>query len=407
MKQFLSAVILCLVFAGMAYGQARDVRRASAQINRGDLTMAKQYIDAALNDPRAINDPQTFTVRAQVYMELFTSQDPAVRGLHPNPLQVADESLIRAKELDVDNRRILDIQRFMLVLPELIYNNAVEHFQNNAFDKASKAFFRSYEIVKSSFNTIDTTTLYNAALASELGKDLERSQELYLQLVEMNYPQPFLFSSLGSIQMQKGDTAKALQFIRQGRERFPENLNLIFSEANVYIFTRQAVKAKETLELAINLDPQNPNLHFALGANFDNMAQDTLRTTEERAFAYNQALAAYKKAIELNPDYFDAIYNLGVLYFNEGIRIFEAADLKLRRNPTTAGFRAYQAEEKRFQEQWIQAQPYLERALSMISPEDPNYQVVIISLMQLYARTNQPEKLEEMQKIYHQFQGQE
>lgn len=407
MKQFLSAVILCLVFAGTAYGQARDVRRASAQINRGNLAMAKQYIDAALNDPRAINDPQTFTVRAQVYMELFTSQDPAVRGLHPNPLQVADESLIRAKELDVDNRRILDIQRFMLVLPELIYNNAVEHFQNNAYDKASKAFFRSYEIVRASFNTIDTTTLYNAALASELGRDLARSQELYLQLVEMNYPQPFIFSSLGNIQMQKGDTAKALHFIRQGRERFPENLNLIFSEANVYIFTRQAEKAKEALELAINLDPQNPNLHFALGANFDNMAQDTLRTTEERAFAYNQALAAYKRAIELNPDYFDAIYNLGVLYFNEGIRIFEAADLKLRRNPTTAGFRAYQAEEKRFQEQWIKAQPYLERALSMISPEDPNYQVVIISLMQLYARTNQPEKLEEMQRIYHQFQGQE
>jgi len=407
MKQFLSVVILCLVFTGMAYGQARDVRRASAQINRGNLTMAKQYIDAALNDPRAINDPQTFTVRAQVYMEIFTSQDPAIRGLHPDPLRVADESLIRAKELDVDNRRMLDIQRFMLILPELIYNSGVEHFHNNAYGKASKAFFRSYEMVKASFNAIDTTTLYNAALASELGRDLARAQELYLQLVELNYPQTFVFTSLGNIQMQKGDTAKALQFIRQGRERFPEDLNLIFSEANVYIFTRQAEKAKETLELAINLDPLNPNLHFALGANFDNMAQDTLRTTEERAFAYNQAVAAYKRAIELNPDYFDAIYNLGVLYFNEGIRIFEAADLQLRKNPTTAGFRAYQIEEKRFQAQWIKAQPYLERALSMISPDDPNYQVVVISLMQLYARTNQPEKLEEMQRIYHQFKGQE
>ena len=28
----------------------------------------------------------------------------------------------------------------------------------------------------------------------------------------------------------------------------------------------------------------------------------------------------YKKAIELKPDYFDANYNLGALYFNEGVR---------------------------------------------------------------------------------------
>ncbi|HAJ99726.1 MAG TPA: hypothetical protein DCM62_06855 [Bacteroidales bacterium] len=407
MKQILSAVVLSLVFAGMVYGQARDVRRASAQIGRGNLALAKQYIDAALNDPRAAADAQTFTVRAQVYMEIFNSPDSAVRNLHPDPLAVADQALIRAQELDTENRRMLDIQRFLLILPELIYNNAVEHFQNNRFEQASNAFMRSFDIVQTSFNTIDTTTLYNAALAAEMGNNFPKALELYNRLIELNYPQPFIFSSLATIQLAKGDTAKALEVLGVGREKYPENLNLIFTEANIYIFTRQTDKAKNILQLAVNLDPLNPNLHFALGANFDNMAQDTLRTVEDRLFAYNQAVQAYQRAIEINPEYFDAIYNLGVLHFNEGVRIFEAADRQLRKNPTTAGFRAYQVEEKRFQEQWLKAQPFLEKALTMINSDDPNYDIVIVSLMQLYARTNQPEKLQEIQAIYRQIRGTE
>jgi len=399
MKRTISALIFCLVAITVSYGQTRDVRRASTQLDRGNYAAAKQFIDAALNDEAALQDPTTFLVRSRIYMEIFQSQDPVVTALHPNPLQVAEEAILRAREVDKIGLRVLEVEQHAQFLSELLYNKAVGLYNTQAYIDASKTFLRSFRAAELA-NATDSTTLYNAALASELGGDINTAKTHYLRLIEMNYPQPFLYSSMGNIKMALGDTAKAIEYISLGRTRFPDDLNLLFSEANVYIFSRQTEKARQALAEAIERDPANPNLYFALGANFDNMAQDTLRTPEERQFAYNEAIMAYTRAIELDSNYFDAIYNLGVIHFNEGIRIFEAADARLRKNPTAAGFREYEKEEKRFQEQWLKAQPYLERAKGMIEKNNPNFQVVVVSLIQLYARTGQAEKLEQMQEIY-------
>ncbi|HSV87106.1 MAG TPA: tetratricopeptide repeat protein [Bacteroidales bacterium] len=404
MKRTIFALIICISTVTITYGQARDVRRANTQHSRGNIAAAKQFIDAALNDEAALQDSYTFILKSRIYMDIFNSQDTAVNALHPNPLQVADEALQRARETDKIGLRVLEIEQHERFLSELLYNKAVVQYNAKDFLEASRSFLRSFQVAEFSA-AIDTTTLYNAALAAELGGDINKAKTHYARLIELNYPQPFLYSSMGNITMVLGDTAKALEYITLGRSKFPDDLNLLFSEANIYIFTRQSEKARQALNTAIERDPNNPNLHFALGANFDNVAQDTLRTLEERQFAYNEAINAYSRAIELDPNYFDAIYNLGVIYFNEGIRIFEAADARLRKNPTAAGFREYEREEKRFQEQWLKAQPYLELAINMIDINDPNYEVVVVSLLQLYARTNQAEKLQEMQEIYDSLTG--
>jgi tetratricopeptide (TPR) repeat protein len=224
----------------------------------------------------------------------------------------------------------------------------------------------------------------------------------YKELVELNYDQPYIYGSLSNISMQQGDTTAAIAHISKGRERYPDDLSLIFNEANIHIFSGNVEKAREVLDLAISKDPENPNLYFAFGANYDKMAQDTTYTLEERQFAYREAIDAYQKAIELEPNYFDAIYNLGVLYFNEGIRIFEEADQKLR---ATHDFRAYEKEEERFREKWLQAQPYLEQAKDMLDEDDPNLEIVVVSLMQLYMRTDQPEKYQSIERLYRRYFG--
>ncbi len=400
MKRTIFIVIFCLFAATFAQAQTRDVRRANTQLNRGNIANAKEMIDAAMQDPSALNDASTHITRAKIYMEIFASQDPEVKALHDKPLEVAYEALKTAQEKDTDNSNLIEIQQILLVMSELTFNDAVESFNAGDYGSASRAFRRSFTLAES-FGSIDTTTLYNAALAAEMARELGPAEEMYLKLIEMEYDQPYIFSSMTNILMAKGDTVAATSMIKKGRQRYPDDLNLIFSEANIYIFTGQVEEAREILNLAIEKDPENPNLYFAFAANYDRMAQDTTYTLEDRQFAFREAEKSYKKSIELNPDYFDAIYNLGVLYFNEGIRIFEEADAKLRANPTSAAFRQYELDEKRFQEKWLQAQPYLETAMEMLGDDETNLEVVVVSLMQLYARTDQPEKLEMMQELYH------
>jgi tetratricopeptide (TPR) repeat protein len=396
MKRIVFLLIFSVFAVGIAQAQTRDVRRASRSLNRGDLQEAKGHMDAAMQDQSALADPQTWVVNAQLHMEIFNQNQT---HLAESPLEVAFHSLEKADELDTRKTQILQIQQSYLVLSEMLFNEGVEFYNANKFGNASNSFLRAYELSKN-FGGADTTTLFNAALSAELDKNYDRAMKYYKELDNMEYDQPALYSSMANIAFHQGDTLASIEHISRGRERFPDDLNLIFSEANIHIFSGNVEKASEVLDLAISRDPDNPNLYFAFGANYDKMVQDPEYSDEERRFAFREAINAYEKAIELDPDYFDAVYNLGVLYFNEGIRIFEEAEVELRK---TNDFAAYEKNEQRFREMWLNAQPYLERSMEMLPDNDPNLKVVVVSLMQLYVRTNQHEKYQQIEPIYRRY----
>jgi Tfp pilus assembly protein PilF len=398
-------VILVLIFAvfatSFAEAQRREVNRAERQLNRGGLAEALGHIESAIQDESTKEDAKTWLLHALIHMEIFSSEDPEVNGLVEKPLDKAYESLKKADKLDEAKELLLDIQQGYLILSEQNFNAGVYAFNDHKYGDASHYFFRSFQISET-FASTDTTTLYNAALAAELNQELNLAEKHYKRLTELHYDQPQVFASLSNISLAKNDSVQALAYVQMGRERFPDDLNLIFSEANIHIFSGNLEEARETLNLAIAKDPDNYNLYFAFAANYDRMAQDTTYTLDEREFAFREAIKAYEKAINMKENYFDAIYNLGVLYFNEGIRIYEQADENLR---ATYDFAQYEKDEKRFKDMWLKAQPYLERAKELIEDDDPNLEVVVLSLVQLYARTDQNEKLKDIEELYIKFFG--
>lgn len=403
MKRTVILLIFLMIASTVVHAQGRDIRRANRQLDRGNLADALEHLESAKEHEGVYDDPEFWMTKAKIHMEIAITEDEAYKALAEKPVAIADEALFKAKELDTDNQFILEMQPLLLFLSELVFNEGVIAYQGENWLEASDNFLRSYEIGLT-FDSQDTTTYYNAAISAELGGNLDRAKNIYYELKEMEYDEPFIFASLTNIAMAQGDTLLATDYIQEGRKRYPEELDLIFAEANIHIFTGNIDKAREILDLAIQKDPENPHLYFAFGANYDRMSQDTTYTVEERAFAFDEAIKAYESAIELKPDYFDAVYNLGVLYFNRGIRIFEEAEERLRE---THDFAHYQEDEKEFKEAWLEAQPFLEEAKTMLDMEDPNMEVVVISLVELYARTDQPDKLEEILPLYRKYFGEE
>ncbi len=403
MKRIVFLLIIVFISTTVVFAQGRDMRRADRNLNRGNLADAKENIEAAMEYEEILEDPEIWILQARLYINIAMSEEPEYRQLAERPVNKADAAIKKAIELDTDNTYLIEIQQNMLFLSELIFNEGVDAYNQEQWGQASDYFLRAYEIGES-FDAKDTTTLYNAALAAELGRDFERARDMYLDLKRMEYDQPFIYSSLSNISLFMRDTLAGTEYIREGRERYPEDLDLIFTEANIHIFTGDVESAEKVLDLAIQRDPDNPSLYFAFGANYDKMAQDTMYTVEEREFAFVEAVKAYEKALELNPDYFDAMYNLGALYFNKGLVLFERAEERIRE---TQDFARYEEDEKEFREIWLEAQPYLEEALTMIDEDDPSYRTVVISLVELYARTNQPEKLREIEELYLKYFGTE
>ncbi len=401
MKRTVFLLIFLMIASTVVNAQGRDLRRANRQLDRGNLADALEHLQEAQEHESVFEDPEFWLTKSRLYMEIAITEEESYKNLVENPVDKADEALFKAKELDTDNQLILEIQPLLLFLSDLTRNVGAEAYENEEWLKASDYLLRSYNIGLT-YDDKDTLIYSYAGIAAEIGGNLERAKEIYLDLKNMQYDESFIYSSLSNIAMAQGDTLAATKFIQEGREKYPDELDLIFAEANIHIFTGDIDQAREILDLAIQKDPENPHLYFAFGANYDRMSQDTTYTDEERAFAFDEAIKAYESALELKPDYFDAVYNLGVLYFNRGIRIFEAAEDRLRE---THDFARYQEDEKEFKEAWLEAQPFLEQAKEMLEMDDPNMEIVVLSLVELYARTEQNDKLEEILPLYRKYFG--
>ena len=107
------------------------------------------------------------------------------------------------------------------------------------------------------------------------------------------------------------------------------------------------------------------------------------------------AIVAYKKAIDVNSDYFDANYNLGALYFNKAVNgINEANEMwKPHMSRTEA------SEQKKLEDDskamFVTAKPFLESAFTA----DNKDVETIRSLKDIYARTGEDDKFIEMNNL--------
>ena len=79
-------------------------------------------------------------------------------------------------------------------------------------------------------------------------------------------------------------------------------------------------------------DPKNESVLFVLGVTYEKNNNPV------------EAEKVYNRALELNPTYFDAHYNLGVMYYNQGIEKFKVCDAIPPRE--TAKYDACKAESK-------------------------------------------------------------
>ncbi len=101
-----------------------------------------------------------------------------------------------------------------------------------------------------------------------------------------------------------------------------------------------------------------------------------------------KATSAYENAILINPDYFEANYNLGALYVNQAADILDKAnDLPLD------AVKEYDTQKAMADEMLKKSLPYLEKALEL-TPDDVN---TMVSLKEIYTRLGMTEKLESHQ----------
>ncbi|MBI9037403.1 MAG: tetratricopeptide repeat protein [Bacteroidales bacterium] len=277
--------------------------------------------------------------------------DGKYKNIKPDLLSSAIEAYGKAlplAEAEGDNQLQQNIKINLGVSTEQIFNLGVKCFNLSDYMGAAENFARAAEVSKNYLGNVDEKAVVNENIAVLRAID---------QLIEQN------------------DTIKAIEYIEIRKQITPDNLDLITREANIYLSSGNVEKALQSLLIAESIDQSNPTIYFAIGTNYDQLED------------YENAIAAYNKAIELKPDYSDAIYNLGAIYFNQGVAIIKEANL-LPLN-----------EEEKYNSMVTEATTYYEKALPYLeeayklNPSDKN---TLETLKEIYTRTKKYEKLKEI-----------
>ena len=378
----LSLILVVLLFATMSFAQKAAVRDAEANSKKGKLDKAKESIELAVKDPTTSVEARTWLIRANIYLDIYSSPLPMYKALSPNALDIAKESLAKVKALDTKNELKEDVAKANANLVSGLYNSGAAFYGAKNYTEAAKAFEETYTLNKELGKT-DTASMFNAGLSSELGKDETNAIRYYTLLVDLKYPQAPVYSSLAVMLINKGKFDDAKVVIEKGKIQFPDNFDMLIAETNVFLKTGQTEKALNALETALKKDTTNQTIYFAVGANYNILGNDVTKPADFRAACYQKAEKAYLKALSIKPEYFDASYNLGALYVNKASGIIEEAN-KLPLTETVK-YDKLKADADVFLKMAI---PYLEKA-HKLEPKDMSS---MSALKEIYTRLQMEDK---------------
>lgn len=375
MKRISLIVALLVMATLMASAQKKTRTTAYNYLRKGKLDKAKENIDKAIEHESTINDPKTWFYYGNTYIQLATSQDEAYKDLDPTALDKAYNGYMKVLELDTRGDFKKKTLQDIGVIANNYYTRGLDLYNAKDYSKAYADFDKVIE-VKKSFGSIDTTAIMAAAMSANAGQMTDKATARYEELVALDYNNPTIYSELSNIYRANDDMEKAKAVLQQGIDKFPQEPALLFSKINILLKEEKYAEVAALMDDAIKMDPKNPSLHFVQGQSYEQMGEK------------EKAKAGYEKAIALKPDYTDAIYNLGAMYYNQGVEInARANDLPLDAEAE------YQKLSKEADEYFKQAQPYFEKVYELSPDENMKN-----SLMQIYKKTKQNDKLSEIIK---------
>jgi tetratricopeptide (TPR) repeat protein len=381
MKRVSFFLAIVLIMPVMLSAQKSTRTSAYNYLKKGELAKAKEYIDKAVAHEKTMNDAKTWFYYGNTYVQIATTEDEAFKNLDPDPLEKAYQGYIKCIELDEKGTYKLKVIQDMTVIGNNYYARGLDAFNAEDFETAFNQFSKSVEVNKSLDMGIDTLAIYAAAMSAASAEKNEEAKTFYNELIDLDYDRASIYSELANIYKDEENLDMAKEALQKGIDKYPNDAGILFAKINISLSEEKYEEVIESLESAIVLAPDNHTLYFVQGQSFEAMGEK------------DKAEKSYLKAIEVKPDYIDAYYNLGALYFNKGVDLYtKANDLPL--DATDEYDKLSQEANKHF----LDAQPYFEKVnANMPENEDEVFKTNLKnSLTQIYQRTKQNDKLSEL-----------
>ena len=182
------------------------------------------------------------------------------------------------------------------------YEDAYNAYQLGDMAKASKLFKGAADVsFTAPCSVANYDAAYNAAFTASASKDFEQAEKYFNICLKNDYTsEGNVYSNLAQCAVAKGDTLAAKNYLATGLTKYPDNESVLTSLINLYLQTNEdPEKIVELLDDAKKVMPNNPSLYYVEGNIYVGVKN------------YEKAIAAYDKALEIDPKYDFAYYGKG------------------------------------------------------------------------------------------------
>jgi tetratricopeptide (TPR) repeat protein len=375
-------IMLLTGIGNFTYGQyvpKGKTSKAEIALTQGKLDIAKAEVDEAFkvdNKGKVSGAAKSWYLKGRIYKALYLDDSTSFSDLAGDEaLEVAMEAFKKVKAMEKENSSyVIFSDQEINVLYGTIVNKGAEAYNNDDLEGAYKIFM-TVLIVQPG----DTTALMYGGYAAQQAEMYDEALSCFQMLADNGDANIDAYKSMIYLyRTEKEDMESVLRVVEQGLEAFPQNSLLTQEKITNLIIMEREEEAKAELETAINDDPTNSLYYYFLGYLYDSQEDS------------ESAIEQYKKAIELNPEYYEANYNLGVVYYNEAREIISELN--------ALSLAEWEKKEVEYTERaakyFHEALPYFEKAVEI---NDQELQL-LETLAGVYLRLRMTEKGEALDK---------
>lgn len=375
-------IVLFISISLSVFAQKKNVQNAIDAMKDDNIEEAIKFIELAASNPSSSDYYKTHDKRGEIYFEVHSNGEhnkfDKMAALKCAESYEALANHPKAKKWFSDD----EINTRITNAGVALFNAGVGLHSNGDYKEALQHYNKIFDLLPldksgnlSRSNVTKESVWFNSFFVAYDTKDYELAKDYLQKLIDVAYQEPKIYSFMANIYQEQENLDKSLEYIRLGRELFEYDVDLIIAELNYHLANQDFEKAEELLTLAIEEDPNNHQLFFALGSSYDNLGQ------------FDKAVSAYEEAVAIKSDFFDALYNLGVLFYNKGGDMIKEAN-------NMSDWKKADAHTKKAETTMLKALPHIEACYEI----DENDKNILLILKELYYRNGNTDAYNEIVK---------
>ena len=322
-------ILLVIAFtANVMMAQERDYQNAFQYNRNGYYAKAKESIEKTINHDGFLGQKpgkqsKAWLLRAAIYQNIIQSDDEKLKAEVPDALEIVYQSLMKClenEEFCEDEQNQMELGMRIAAVMTAYYSQGADDYNNGKFAEASNQFKKSYDIAASLGGGEQAIEMLNlAATAALRAENYSTALEYFTEVKNNGKDDVEIYKHLAACYNGMGNAEQAMAMINAGLEKDPSDAGLILEKVNAYLKDGKGAEAVEDLNKLLALDPNNAQLLFVLGTIYGD-------ENNKEVFDTDKARQYYEQALAINPDYYDATYNIGVLYTTMANKYIEQAN---------------------------------------------------------------------------------